>query len=245
MPYIRNMSIRLTFFFFFIGTMILTAQDPLPRDTFDITRSSIQFPHHYKKYGFQVSAGLSMVKPPKDLLENSYQAPLVNIHATFGLPANFSIEGDLTTLVVSNQLSLGPRYSFLYRNFGVKAGWDVAFVYGQLKQGGFDNSAMAWFHYPNLSVGYKLKKMAFTLKGELVVVAKTVTKSGENEVTHSTNFVNGGTFALYIEQRIHKNKVFAIGIKDNYVKVYWPVWMIFTTFNRYYHIPELSFSWYL
>ena len=87
--------------------------------------------------------------------------------------------------------------------------------------------------------------MAFTLKGELVIVAKTVTKSGENEVTHSANFVNGGTFALYIEQRIHKNKVFAIGIKDNYVKVYWPVWMIFTTFNRYYHIPELSFSWYL
>jgi hypothetical protein len=205
----------------------------------------MQFPHHYKKWGFQVSAGLSMVKPPKDLLENAIQAPLANFHATFGLPVNFSLEADLLTIIVSNQLALGPKYSFLYKNFGIKAGWDIAFVYGQLKQGGFDNSMRAWIHYPNLSVGYKLKKMAFTLKGEMVIVAKQVTKSGETEVENSTNFINGGTFALYIEQRIHKNKVFVIGIKDNYVKMYWPTWMLFSTFNRYYHIPELNFSWIL
>ncbi|MCE9680633.1 hypothetical protein LZP69_16050, partial [Shewanella sp. AS1] len=97
------------------------------------------FPHHYKKWGFQVSAGLSMVRPPKDLLESSIQAPLAVFRATFGLPYNFSIEGDLSTLIVSNQLMLGPRYSYLYKNLGIKAGWDIAFVYGQLRQGGFDN----------------------------------------------------------------------------------------------------------
>ena len=241
------MTLRFTLFFllFLIGYPPLSAQEPVPRDTFDITMRSMQFPHHYKKWGFQVSAGLSMVRPPKDLLENSYQAPLVNIRSTFGLPWNFSLEGDLTTLVVSNQLALGPRFSYLYRNFGLKVGWDIAFIYGQLKQGGFNNSTQAWFHYPNLSIGYKLKKMAFTLKGELVVVAKAVSKSGENEIIYSKNFINGGTFAFYIEQRIHKNKLLSIGIKDNYVKVYWPVWMIYTTFNRYYHIPEFNISWIL
>ena len=239
------MNIRLTIFFFFIGNLMLFAQEPAPGDTFAITSHAMQFPHHYKKWGFQVSAGLSFVRPPKDLLENSYQAPLVNIHSTFGLPWNFSLEGDLTTLVVSNQLALGPRFSYLYKNFGIKAGWDVAFIYGQIKQGGFDNSTQCWFHYPNLSIGYKLKKIAFTFKGELVIVARAYTQSGENEVTNSKNFINGATFALYIEQRIHKNKVLAIGFKDNYVKGYWPTWMIFTTFNRHYHIPELNFSWIL
>ena len=239
------MNIRLTLLFFFIGNLMLFAQQPATVDTFDITRSAMQFPHHYKQWGFQVSAGLSMVKPPKDLLENAYQAPLVNIHATFGLPWNFSLEGDLTTLIVSNQFALGPRYSFLYKNFGAKVGWDVAFMYGQIKQGGFNNSAQYWMHYPNLSVGYKLKKMAFTLKGEMVIVTKATTKSGENEVTHSKNFINGGTLAFYLDQRIHKNKVLVFGVKDNYVKAYWPVWMIFTTFNRYYHIPEIYISWIL
>ena len=223
----------------------LSAQEPVPKDTFDITRHTMQFPHQYKKWGFKVSAGLFMVKPPKDLIENALQAPLVNIHAIFGLPYNFSLEGDLTTIVVSNQLALGPRYSYMYKNFGVKVGWDIAFVYGQMKQYGFDNSTMAWIHYPNISLGYKLKKIAFTAKGELVTVTKVTTKSGENEVSRSKNFVNGFTAALYIEQRIHKNKVFIIGIKDNYVKYYWPTWLIFSTFNRHYHIPELNFIWVL
>jgi hypothetical protein len=225
--------------------LLLQAQEQTPKDTFDITNAAMQFPHKYKVYGFQVSAGLSMVRPPKDLLENAIQAPLANFHATFGLPWNLSLESELSTIVVSNQLSLGPRYSFIHKNLGLKAGWDVAFVYGQLKQAGFDNSIKAWIHYPNLSVGYKLKKMAFTLKGEMVIVAKAVTTTGENEVNNAKNFVNGGTLALYIEQRIHKNNVFVIGIKDNYQKLYWPTWMLFSTFNRYYHIPELNFSWIL
>ena len=239
------MNIRLTIFFFFIGILMLSAQEPVPRDTFDITRSAMQFPHHYKKWGFQVSAGLSMVRPPKDLLEQAIQAPLVNIHSTFGLPWNFSLEGDLTTLVVSNQLALGPRFNYLYKNLGIKIGWDVAFVYGQIKQGGFDNSTHAWIQYPNFSVGYKLKKMAFTLKCELINVTSVTTKSGENEVSRSKNYINGGTAALYIEQRLHKNTVFVIGLKDNYEKFYWPTWMLFSTFNRFYHIPELYFSWIL
>jgi len=205
----------------------------------------MQFPHIYKKWGFQIAAGLSMVKPPKDLLESAIQAPLVNIHMTFGLPWKLSLEGDLNTIIVSNQLALGPRISFLHRNMGLKAGWDVAYIYGQLKQFGFDNSTRGWIHYPNLSVGYKLKKMAFTLKGEMVIVGKVTTKTAENEVSRSKYFFNGGTFALYVEQRLYKNKVFVIGLKDNYVKMYWPTWMLFSTFNRFYHIPELYFSWIL
>jgi hypothetical protein len=239
------MNIRLTLFFLFIGSILLSAQEPVPRDTFDITNHTMQFPHPYKKWGFKISAGLSMVRPPKDLLENAIQAPLVNIHMIYGLPWHLSLESELTTIVVSNQLTLGPRYSFLYKNFGVKAGWDIAFLYGQLKQAGFDNSIQAWIHYPNLSVGYKLKKMSFTLKGEVVIVTKAISKTGENEVDHSTNFYNGFTVGFYIEQRIHKNKVFVIGIKDNYEKLYWPTWMLFSTFNRYYNIPELNFSWIL
>lgn len=240
------MNLRFTFILCLLsGSIFLSAQKPVPRDTFDITGHTIQFPHQYKKWGFKISAGLSMVKPPKDLLESAIQAPLVNIHMAFGLPWKFSLESDLTTIVVSNQLTLGPRLCLMHKNFGFKLGWDLGFVYGQMKQYGFDNSTMAWIYYPNISLGYKLKKMAFTLKGELVRVTSVTTKSGENEMSRSKNFFNGFTAAIYLEQRIHKNKVFVIGLKDNYLKYYWPTWLLFTTFNRFYHIPELYFSWIL
>lgn len=239
------MQIRLILFYLFVWSMLVSAQEPIPKDTFDITSHAMQFPHHYKKWGFQVSAGLSMVKPPEDLLESAIQAPLANINMTFGLPWKFSIESDLTTIIVSNQLRVGPRISFLFRNFGIKGGWDFGFIYGQLKQSGFNNSTQGWMHYPNLSVGYKLRKMAFTLKGEVVIASKVSTKSGEIEVSRYKTFLNGGTLAFYLEQRIHHNKVFIIGLKDNYVKFYWPTWMLFSTFNRFYHIPELYISWIL
>jgi hypothetical protein len=225
--------------------MSLNAQEPAARDSFNIAVHSMRYPHQLKKWRFEIAAGLSLVMPPKDLLENAYQAPLVNIHMTFGLPWKFSLEGDVTTLIVSNQFALGPHIAFGKRNFTMNLGWDVAFCYGQLKQFGFDNRAKVWLHYPNISFGYKLKDIAFTLKGELVTVANVVQTSGTNEVNNSKNFVNGFTAAVYIEQRLWKDHVFIIGFKDNYEKFYWPTWMIFTTFNRFYHIPELSFSWIL
>ena len=227
------------------GCYFLQAQKPMPLDTFDITRHSMQFPHQYKKWGFQVSAGLLLVKPPFDLMENNYQGPLVNIHATFGLPWKFSLEGDISSILVSNQFSLGPRLSFLFRNFGIKLGWDVAFSYGQLRQFGFDNKSKVWIHYPSISLGYKLKTMAFTFKAELIGVSRVSQTTGENEVVQSKNFFNGFTGAIYIEQRLWKEHVFMVGLKDNYEKLYWPTWMLFTTFNRFYHIPELSFIWIL
>jgi len=228
-------------FLVFAGSVAGQTEKP----PFDIASSSMRFPHHYKKWGFQISAGLSFVKPPMDLLENAIQAPLVNIHMTFGLPWKFSLEGDVTTIIVSNQFALGPRLGFMIKNFSFNLGWDVAFVYGQLRQFGFDNNTKVWIQYPNLSLGYKLKNMAFTLKGELVSITYISQTSGENELTRSKNFFNGFTAALYIEQRLWKNHVFVIGLKDNYEKFYWPTWMLFTTFNRFYHIPELYFSWIL
>lgn len=236
---------RYLLFFFLLTFYAPCIQAQEKKDTFDIAMSSMRFPHQYKKWGFQIAAGLSLVKPPMDLLENAIQAPLVNVHMTFGLPWRFSLEADVTTIIVSNQFSLGPRIGYGHRNFYANLGWDVAFVYGQMKQAGFNNTAKVWINYPNLSIGYKLKKMAFTLKGEVVILANVSMQSGENEVVRTKNFFNGGTIAFYIEQRLWKNHVFIIGLKDNYEKFYWPTWMLFNTFNRFYHIPEISFSWIL
>ncbi len=142
------MKIKLTLFYLFSLSMLASAREPALKDTFEITFHAMQFPHHYKKWGFQVSAGLSMVKPPEDLLESAIQAPLANVHMTFGLPWNLSLESDLTTIIVSNQLRAGPRISFLFSDFGIKGGWDIAYVYGRLKQSGFITS-------PNfISAGY-------------------------------------------------------------------------------------------
>jgi hypothetical protein len=225
------------------GASSVHAQENAKPDTFDILPASLHFPHQPGLWKFNWSAGLLLVKPPMDLLENNYQGPLANFHGTLGLPWKLTLEGDVSTIVISNQFALGPHINFNYRKLGLKVGWDVAFAFGRLTQFGFDNKSRVWMHYPTISVGYRLKTMAFTIKGEAVIVSRASQISGDNELVRSTNFFNGVTGAIYIEQRLWKDHVFVIGFKDNYEKFYWPVWMIFTTFNRFYHIPELSFTW--
>jgi hypothetical protein len=236
---------KLLLFLFLLILRPAIAQEPVAKDTFDITMTSLRFPHQLKKWGFQIGTGLILVKPPADLLEMAAQAPLVNVHMTFGLPWKFSLEADVTTLIVSNQFALGPHFRYGFKNFAFNVGWDVAFVYGQLRQGGFDNKTTAWLQYPNLSLGYKLKKMAFTLKGEAVIVSGASQMSGDKTLTKSKDIFNGITVGFYLEQRLWKDHVFVFGLKDNYEKFFWPTWMLFSTFNRYYHIPELSFMWIL
>ncbi len=194
---------------------------------------------------YRASIGFSMVQPPKDMIETALQAPLFDYHGIYSLPGIFSLEGDFSSIIVSNQISFGPRINFPVDNLGLKFGYDLSFVFGQLKQFGFYNTTKAWLHYPNFSGSWQSKKMIFTLKTEAVIVSSAETRTGENALSISKNFYNGNTVAFYIEQRLHKNKVLIIGFKDSYVKYYWPVWLTFSTFNRYYHVPELSFSWIL
>jgi hypothetical protein len=221
----------------------LWAQEQKP--PFDIGIAAMKYPHRGEPWKFQTSAGFSMVKPPADLLENAIQAPLVNIHSDFGLLKGFSLSGDITTLLVSNQLAIGPRWNYRNNNFSFNVGYDIAFIYGRMNIGGFRNTLTAWQQYPNLSFGFNIKDITLTLKGEGVGIISATMKAGENEVNQTKNVINGVTCALYVEQRLWKNQVFIIGIKDNYVKYYWPTWMLFSTFDRYYHIPELYFAWVL
>jgi hypothetical protein len=204
---------------------------------------SMHLPRQDKISRYRASIGLLMVQPPKDMVETAMQAPLFNYHGIYTLPWKFSVEGDFTSLIVSNQISLGPRINLSKGNFGLKLGYDLAFVAGQLKQFGFNNTTKAWLHYPNISGSYQWNKMILTLKAEAIAVASVQIKTGENELSINKDFYNGYSGAFYIEQRLHKNKVLIIGFKDSYVKYYWPVWLTFSTFNRFYHVPEISFSW--
>lgn len=223
----------------------LRAQVPAAVDTFRIAGASMRFPVQEPSWSFRIGTGLQLVKPPADLLESAIQAPMFNLHMKYIFPYRLSAEADLSTIVVSNHLAAGPRYGVGIGKFCANAGWDVAFMYGQLRQAGFNNKTSVWMHYPNLSLGYRLNDIALTLKGEAVVVSRLSQVSDEKELTRTKNFFNGVTVAFYVEQRLWKDNVFIFGVKDNYEKFYWPTWMLFTTFNRFYHIPELSFMWIL
>lgn len=210
----------------------------LAQNIFDISSASLYYPHRFKPKEFKMEVGLSQVKLPFDWLETSVQAPLFHFHANYGLPKNFSVDGRFSTLIIANQISLGPRWQFQKNKFSFNLGYDLAFTFGQLSQFGFDTSVVSWINYPNISVGYRVKDVAFTLKGEFMVVTSFSSRQGDNEVTTDRNFFNGYTLGIYMEQRIHKNKVMVIGLKNSFTRYHFMAWPAFSTFNRFYNIPE-------
>jgi hypothetical protein len=225
-----------------VNNLCLYAQDGTSVQQEQPVRS-MYLPHFETNSRYISSIGLSMVQPPKDMVEVAIQAPLFNYRMVYALPKHFSLSGSFSSIIVSNQISAGPAYDLTFNNSGLKLGWDIAYVFGRMKHLGFDNTTRAWLSYPNVSGSYQWNKMVFTLKAEAVLVSSVRTKTGENEVYNANNFYNGFTGAFYLEQRLHKNKVIIVGFKDSYVKYYWPVWLAFSTFNRFYHVPEISVCW--
>jgi hypothetical protein len=205
---------------------------------FDIAKASVYYPHRYIPGSWKTEVALSQVKLPFDWLETAIQAPLFHFHANYGLPRNFSIDGRLSSLFISNQISIGPRWQFEKNKASFNLGYDVAYAFGFLNQFGFDTSVNTWINYPNVSVGYRLKEIAFTLKTELAMITSFSSQQGENTVASNANVFNGYTVALYIEQRVHNDKVLVLGIKNSYAKYHFMAWPAFSTFNRFYNIPE-------
>ncbi|MDZ4714513.1 MAG: hypothetical protein SH819_03500 [Cytophagales bacterium] len=205
---------------------------------FDITQASLYYPHRFVPGDLKMEVALSQIKLPFDWLETSVQAPLFQFHVNYGLPKNFSLDSRFSTLLVSNQISVGPRWHFQRNKFSFNLGYDVGFAFGYLNQFGFDTSASTWINYPNFSLGYRLGEITFTLKGEVVIVTSLFSSQGDNVVESEKNFFNGYTLGLYMEQRLYRNKVLVLGIKNNYARYHYMAWPAFSTFNRFYSMPE-------
>lgn len=219
--------------------LLCTAGPVMAQRPFDIGSASIVFPGPPAARQFKKEIALSQIKLPFDWLENSVQAPLFQFHTVYGLPKNFSVDGRFSTLFVSNEIRLGPRWGQRFNRFSFNIGYDIGYAFGFLNLFGFDSSVSSVANYPNFSMGYKTSDIAFAIKGELNMVTTFSSRQGEIEVSSDRNFFNGFTAGIYVEQRLWRDHVFILGFKNTVAKYHFMAWPAFSTFNRFYNIPEV------
>ncbi len=230
--------------YFFCSNFSLFAQadstpSVRPRNVFDIEKNSFIFPHVWKPGILKAAVGLSSTKFPLDYIESALRIPIIDISATIGLPKGFDLLVNINSVYIANQVRMGAHWNRQGRTFSTKIGYDGGFIFGALTQFGFDNRTSAWSHYPNASIGFKVKDIAITLKSEVNLVTYIKTTAGGVKVTELKDFLNGGSVGIYVEQRLWANHVLIVGGRDNYVKYYYPIWPSFSAFNRNYHNVEL------
>jgi hypothetical protein len=212
-------------------------------EEFDIVRESLLLPHPRKLHAIKAAVIIQKFKFPEPWLEGDYHVPFINMQATMGLRRNFSAELKVGTIILSSQVSAGFRWHHRFNSkFFFNAGYDIAAVYGALsqRQQGFNTRVQAIIHCPNAAVGWVYKDMAFTVRGEMNVVGHVKIRAGENVVSDDRNFYNGFSIGLFLEQRLWKNNVVILGLRNNYQKFSYIAWPAFSSFNRFYNIPEIS-----
>jgi len=75
------------------------------RDEFDIKNSSFLLPLPLPAGHYQHALAIRNVVVPKDWALDNIQAPFINYSAKYTLPRGFNLQGNLSTLFISNQLA--------------------------------------------------------------------------------------------------------------------------------------------
>lgn len=201
---------------------------------------AIFYPSLHPEHQWQLSVGLIQVTPPKELTEEAYvPAPAFDLHALYGLPSHFSLDGRVLSQVLQNHISLGGRWSHPLGRFAVGAGYDIAFWFGWLNVGGFDSKAYGWTGYPSVSVGYNTGDVRLVLKGEVIFDLYHKSMVGKNEVMTDQDRLVGGSVMFAMEQPFWKDIELTLGFRATYTKFHWMTWSLFSTFDRYLFYPEI------
>lgn len=221
--------------------LLITAyQEIYSQNDFAISNSFL-FPDtlHFAEYKDQIT--MYLAKLPEDIVEEvsaDIYAPFFAYQAKFGLPWGFSLNGSVSTNIITRNFQFGLQYSLRFSRFAVSVGYDAAFMYGKLTGFGFDNRVKGWLFYPNISLGAAFDKFTLTLKGELSTIP-TLTQTADDIVTTTDRkFLSGGSVGVYIEQPLWKDNFVILGVRANYIRYYFPAWATFPTWDRFHFIPE-------
>jgi hypothetical protein len=205
-----------------------------------VRENSFYYPHSLKQNEVFQTLGMASAKLPEDVVETDdvFRAPLFSYRIKYGLPENFIAEASLESNFITYHFAAGGKWNHEFGKLSVSAGTDIAFWFGMLKQFGFDTKIEGWNLYPNLSVGYAFENFSVSIKSELLFILAQSTRNGDIETENTYDTFSGYSFGLYIEQPLWKDNFVIIGFKSNFTKFYYPLWAGFSTFDRYFYIPE-------
>jgi hypothetical protein len=226
---------------FSICTMLIV--NSATAQTLGTTPGTLHYPLTISPKGIKTMFAVSFSRMPMDVVEESASIrwPLFTLEAHYGLPENFILNGRINTQIITNHLLLGGKWvSSPHERLHLSVGYDLAYWFGKLKQYGFNNTANGWINYPNLTVGYDFGKVALSVKGELNIITSQTSYADDIEVSTDKNFFNGGSVTVYLEQPLWKNTTVSLAYRANFLKFYYPEWLLFPTINKFYFIPELE-----
>jgi len=221
-----------------------SATDPVEENdtTFHIRDHSFLLPQALPAGHYRHAIALYAIVPPRDWTLDIVKAPMFNYSGKYTLPKNFSLQGGISSIIVSTRINAGPFWSYSHKNFHTAVGYQVAFNLGYLSQFGFSTTLTGWEQQPSLTFGYSFDKTAVILRGDLYYTTAINVSEGGHIVKFNDQFLNGYSFTASFEQRLHANRVMSLGLQMDYFRYHIIAWPALPVNSYRYWIPEFHFG---
>ena len=217
--------------------------DVVLNDTLDIKTKTFLLPNRTASGEFRHMISITRYFLPSDWTNIAVNAPMFNYIARVSLPLGFSVEGGISTLVVSNKFMLSPRWTYSRNNFHAGVSYQYGYNLGFLNERGFPTLVTSWSRLPSISLGYSFPRSAITLKAGLEYIGDIFYQTGEN-VTRSSNFeLNGSFIGAILEQRLTKKHLMTFGFEINHVNFVMLAWPAFPVNNKTYYVPQVTWGY--
>jgi hypothetical protein len=240
--YLRNQNTSLKALLFIIFLLLFSQQwckaQQNKTDSFNITQASFLLPQPMPKGVYKHAIAIHYIVPPTIWTLDMIKAPMFNYSAKYSLPKDFSLQGELSTLFISNRLSAGPFWSYKKNDWYAGLGYQIAFNYGVLKQFGYNTTLTGWEQQPSITVGYSFGKTALILRGDMYYTNDITFNESGHKIKNNEGFINGYSITTSFEQRIYKNHVMSLGLKINYLRYHVIAWPALPVNNYRYFFPE-------
>ena len=209
-------------------------------DTFNIHEASFFLPQPLPGGHYSSSISVLYVVTPQDWTLDNITAPMFSYQGKYTLPKGFNLQAGLASMIISNQVKLGPFWNYKMDNNYIGLGWQVAFDYGILNQFGFATSLTGWEQQPSVTLGHAFNKTAVTIRGELYWTNALYFIEGKNAIPYTTSFINGYSFTASFEQRLFNNRALVFAMKWYYLRYHIIAWPAFPVNQKRYWFPEFQ-----
>jgi hypothetical protein len=188
-------------------------------------------------------AFLNVTIAPREVVRDQVrQLPQIVGLMRIGLPIGFGVGAKLAGNYIANEFSLTPSWSYSYRNFSAAIQTSPALWFGFADFTGFSTLGMGFANAPGLNLGLKFDDFLLSAKVEFITNYWQYTKFGTDIVKHTATEFEGEAITLSIEQDAFGGARINWGVRLNYTRPDYQLWLAFSDSRLRTLTPEFFFG---
>lgn len=204
---------------------------------------SIYYPENLHSGEVAVSVGATITIAPRQVVRDEIrQIPQLTATVRVGLPVGFGIGARFAGNYIANQLMIKPSYSYSFNHLSFAIHTSPSLWIGTADFTGFNTVGMGFSNAVGFSMGLHFDDFMLTLSGEAITNYWHYTSFAEGKVNRRVTEFVGNAVTCSVEQDAFNGARINWGIRFNYTRPDYQLWLAFAETRSRVLTPEFFFG---